>query len=285
MRKIRLTILFCLLLTGIQAQQQPVKPAAVTFVNRLPDVLKESSSLVYWDGGFWTHNDSDNTPFLFKIDTATGAILRSVWVKNAYNADWECLAQDDQYFYIGDTGDNLQRRIRKKIYIVSKAALSDAGAKTVMADTISFEYPERREGRMKLDAEAMVCLNGQLHLFTKETDTTRLFILPARPGQYYTAKYADQLLLKGRVTDAWYDSTTQHLWLLTSVPFGARYMYRVATNGRDLLKGKVDSFQIGTLLQCGQLEGMCRFRNNFYFTNEAFQGFAQSLWKWKVPRQ
>ena len=42
----------------------------------LPDEIKETSGLIYFDNALWTINDGGNLPFLFKLTPETGDIIQ-----------------------------------------------------------------------------------------------------------------------------------------------------------------------------------------------------------------
>ena len=284
MKKALPLILF-LNLCGFNGFSQPKEPVPqpLTKLAVLPDAIKETSSLVYWDGYFWTHNDSNNPPFLFRLDTATGAVRKAIWVKNSYNYDWECLTQDESYFYIGDTGDNQHKRPRKRVYRISKALLIDTSVREVLADTIGFCFPEKPGENTNYDVEAMVCVNNYLHLFTKEADTTKHFTIPVHADTFTTARLVDEISVKGRITDACFDSGSNMLYLLIWSMRTNKYVWKVQTTGKDLhIKQVMDKKLLGTVLQYGQLEALCITPGGyFYLTNEKFQLFPPQLWRVK----
>jgi hypothetical protein len=68
--------------------------------------LDENSGLIFYNGNIITHNDSGDQANLYEISASTGAIIRTVAITNATNMDWEDIAQDASYIYIGDIGNN-----------------------------------------------------------------------------------------------------------------------------------------------------------------------------------
>ena len=70
-----------------------------SYIKKLPNKLKESSGLIYYDNLFWTINDSNGEPELYGISTNTGKIKRTIKLINATNYDWEALTQDSSYIY------------------------------------------------------------------------------------------------------------------------------------------------------------------------------------------
>ncbi|MDQ6842742.1 MAG: hypothetical protein M3Z92_00115 [Bacteroidota bacterium] len=106
-------------------EMQPGTPVTVMFKNTLPSVLHESSGLCYTDGNLWTFGDSGNLNAIYKIDTATGAVVQIVIIQNFSNTDWEDIAADSSYIYIGDFGNNDGNRKDLKIIRIKKTDLND----------------------------------------------------------------------------------------------------------------------------------------------------------------
>ncbi len=173
----------------------------------LKDTLKENSGLIFWNGSLWTHNDTKEND-LFELDTF-GNIKRIIKVKNTRYGNWEDLAQDDDYIYIGNFGNNTNG-VRKNlnIYRVSKSDLLEDSL-FVMADTIQFHYEDqtdftkRKTEDTDFDCEAFIALGDSLYLFTKQwiTPGTSVYTLPKIPGNYAAHKI-DFYPLDGLITGA-----------------------------------------------------------------------------------
>ena len=108
----------------------------------LPNEVKETSGLLFWDKDFWTLNDSGNDPIIYRLDTTTGSIIQRITILKASNVDWETMAQDDDYIYIGDVGNNSGNRDDLGIYIVSKASIPSSGDVSVNSNHITFTYSD-----------------------------------------------------------------------------------------------------------------------------------------------
>jgi hypothetical protein len=128
-------------------------------------------------GLYWTHNDSDNGPFIYAFDSK-GARC-GVWrVTGAESRDWEDIAAGPgpkpgaNYLYIGDTGDNSGRRAEIIVYRVPEPLVETSAAAssklrplaTEPAETIRLRYPDREH-----DAEALLVhpTSGKIYLVTK----------------------------------------------------------------------------------------------------------------------
>ncbi len=151
--------------------------------------IKESSGLVASrtsPGVYWTHNDSGDGPFIYAFDSR--GEKRGVWrVTGARARDWEDIAagpgpqRQRQYLFIGDIGDNNERRTEIVVYRVPEPKIAAADARstkarplhTENAEFIRLQYPDGKH-----DAEALMVhpVSGDLYIVTK-----KLF---ARPGVY-----------------------------------------------------------------------------------------------------
>lgn len=139
---------------------------------KLPSELSEISGLEkISDSLLIAINDGGNEPLLFILDLS-GNITRKIRVSNANNIDWEALAMDENYLYIGDFGNNMNERKDLCIYRIN---LNDLSAlNEVTAEKMSISYREQKEfppndSERYFDAEAMTYFEGQLWIFTKNS--------------------------------------------------------------------------------------------------------------------
>ncbi|MDD3526093.1 MAG: hypothetical protein PHX39_03945 [Bacteroidales bacterium] len=161
-------------------------------ISPLPAEVRESSGLIFFDGMYWTLNDSGNLPCLYALDVDDGHLLRTVCMEGVPNIDWEELTQDEEHLYIGDFGNNRGTRKDLRIYKINKKDIPAGENVTVSRfDTIMFSYAnqedfDKRTHQHNFDCEAMLALNDSLFLFTKnwEDQRTVLYAMPARAGNY-----------------------------------------------------------------------------------------------------
>jgi hypothetical protein len=166
----------------VQTDSMGVLPATTRLirVQARPELTENSAAAMSFaqPGVFFTINDSGNDPLLFALDT-TGAD-RGVWrVQGATNVDWEAasvgpcggsraiipgVAMPDECVYIGDTGDNSEKRASRVIYRVPEPKAQGAGfTGDVVAEALRYRYPDGPH-----DVEAMyVPPNGYIYLITK----------------------------------------------------------------------------------------------------------------------
>ena len=160
-------------------------------VNALPQAVNETSGLIYWNGGLWTHNDSGNPPELYKLDTLSGQILQTIIISGVQNIDWEDIAQDETHIYIGDFGNNAGNRTDLKVLKISKTDIPASGNASVEPEIINFSYGDQNSfvsanRNNDFDCESMITYGDSLYLFTKNwvNQQTRLYGLSKIPGNY-----------------------------------------------------------------------------------------------------
>jgi hypothetical protein len=140
-------------------------------IGEVPMKIKEISGLVFInDSVLVGHNDGGNSPKLFFL-SLSGKILHEVKIDNAKNEDWEDITFDgEDFLYIGDIGNNLNKRKDLCIYKVSlKEAIN---SEKVNAEVLLFNYPNQtsfppNDADLHYDAEALCFYKDSLYIFTK----------------------------------------------------------------------------------------------------------------------
>lgn len=136
----------------------------------LTDDLKEISGLeLYRDSIFFAINDGGNKNEIFLLSKNL-QLIKKVEVKDVINNDWEALAIDDAYLYIGDIGNNSNKRKNLQIHRIPIHRILEKSK--VIAETMEIEYAEQtsfppKESQLYFDAEAMISREGKLWIFTK----------------------------------------------------------------------------------------------------------------------
>ena len=154
----------------------------ISFIE-LPDRLIETSGLIYFNGLLWTFNDSGGLPIIFGISPQNGEILQKVKIKNGRNFDWEDIAQDEKYIYIGDIGNNYNNRKKLKIYKILKSNITSDKRIKLMSEIITYSYSDQIDYKINripsFDCEALTSYNDSLLLFTKDWNdfNTSVYIL------------------------------------------------------------------------------------------------------------
>jgi hypothetical protein len=230
---------------ALPASMKTVHVLPEILVDSLPDELSESSGLLFWQDLVWTLNDSGGENMLYGFDLKKKKVVKRILVEGAENRDWESLAMDKKYIYVGDFGNNAGWRKDLRIYRIPKKMKWTDGLAHVTAEKIAFHYPEQKSFvRLPLasrwDGEALTALGNSLYIFTKDWkwEETQLYALPKMPGET-PARLVDSFYVKGLITGAalsfdrrtlvltGYESFYPYLWVFYDFP------------GHDFFGGKV----------------------------------------------
>ena len=249
---------------------------------KLPNRIRESSGLINVDNRLWTINDSGGKATLYQIDEQNGHIVKTLNIQNATNKDWEDIAYDENYVYIGDIGNNRGNRRDLKVYKLPRAALRTE--KSIRAEIIYFSYSDQKDFKSRpqqtnYDCEAMIAYNEKLYLFSKnwQNHKTRLYELSSRPGKHQ-AKYRATFNTHGMVTGA---TINRELGILLLSAYSSFLNVNVWAftnfNESNFFNGDVKQLTFDIPLQ-GQVEGIT-FRDNYkaYLSSEAFKKYIFSL--------
>ena len=247
--------------------------ADVSSIGVLPGEVIETSGLIFHNNKLITHNDSGNTPQLFEIDTISLEVTRVVSLSNVENNDWEDLAHDEDYIYIGDFGNNQGNRTNLAIYRVSKADYNSSD--TVMADIIEFTYEDQADfsgGQpTDWDAEAIVALENELIVFTKQwqSNGTVAYSIPKLPG-VYEAQNLGSYDSAGLITGATYNPNSQLIYLVGYSQQLQPFIIRIDGVDNEF---NFDGNIVKSSLQLGfaQIESITNIdENTYYLTSEYF---------------
>lgn len=199
-------LLFC----SVQIWSQ----ADIVEVGNLPEQVFETSGLLSYNGKLITHNDSGNAPELYELDITTLQITRTVSIANVENIDWEDLAQDENYIYIGDFGNNSGDRQDLNILKILKSDYDNSDS--VTAEIINFLYEDQTDFTTSedsdFDAEGFFSLGDNLIILTKQwqQNGTVAYKVPKLSGAFL-AERLDSYQVNGLVTGATYNQNTNQL--------------------------------------------------------------------------
>ena len=175
-------------------------------VGALDSQLGGSSSLLYWNNGFWTLNDH-NDSCLYHIDSTSANILETFCINGLRNGDIEEVSQDSLYLYFGDVGNNSGSRQDLQILRISKESILNQMA---VIDTIRFFYEDQTDFTANpqatdFDCEAFIVTDDSIYIFTKEwvSTQTTLYSLPKIPGTH-VARRLETYDVHGLITGASY---------------------------------------------------------------------------------
>jgi len=247
---------------------------SVPKVAKLPKEVKETSGLSYLDGQLWTHNDSGGEPKLYRVDKRNGKLLKTVTVSNATNKDWEDLAFDDEYLYIGDFGNNMGKRKDLKIYKVKREALKTET--NVTAEVIKFTYDKQTDFKSNkktaFDCEAFIAYEGKLYLFSKnhkesQTDLYRLDTKAGTDVAEYVTSYHTKVLITGASIDA--KNKALALSGYTDKLSPKTWIFKDFTDA-DFFKGKKEQISWGSPSKA-QIEGITHIgKGKLFISTEKF---------------
>lgn len=161
--------------------QEESEEVTIRKICDLPQELVESSGIIFYDGLLWSFNDSGNQPILYGVDTADCQVKRKIKFTGVPNIDWEAIAQDSKYIYIGDIGNNGTSREKFQIYKFSKSFISKEAIQEVTTfTTIEFTFSDEDSDLLNdFDAESMLIYNDSIIIYTKDWtsyETTVLYI-------------------------------------------------------------------------------------------------------------
>lgn len=282
-------LLFSLLLATSQT--------ALEITNLESPILDETSGLLFYNNTVITHTDSGGKAELYEINSTTGAITRTVKINNATNVDWEDIAQDESYIYIGDIGNNSGNRTDLKIYKISKADYNTTDD-SIVAEIISYAYTDQIDFTSRLnatnwDAEALISYGDKLLVFTKNwaDNTTNVYSIPKTSGRH-NAILESSYTVNGLITGADISPDEDVLYLTGYSTSEAPFIYTIhdlPKNSFDVFSGKVSEKKSDIVSIGYQVEGIAVFEitpttHRVYISNEEFRTSLGPI-KIEVPAQ
>lgn len=189
--------------TEIQA-----KPLAI-----LPSKCSESSGLEVIGKSIFTINDSGGKAEIYQINQA-GKLEQTLKIEGAKNTDWEALAANEQYFFIGDFGNNDGDRENLKIYRFDRNN-PEAKSKKIKFSYANQSNFSKRDHAHSFDCEAMTIIDNQLVLFSKDWVNGKAiaYHLPIKSNEKLSIKESESLAVNALITGADYNSNTRQLVL------------------------------------------------------------------------
>ena len=238
----------------------------VVYETQLPKKIEETSGIEFFKNDLLTHNDSGGKPNLYRF-TEHGDLINKYLIEGAENNDWEDIAQDKNYLYISDSGNNKGNRKNLNILIVDpKRDFKKIGA-------ITFNYRDQQnfDKRKKhpFDAEALVATQEVLVLFSKnrKTSTTELYSIPKTSGNY-TLSPKKSFDVQSLITGADYHHRLKLVALVGYVRSGEQFLYTLSSfDMENLNQVKMKKFKLP--LDGKQVEAIKIIdQNNFWITSE-----------------
>lgn len=241
-----------LLLAGCSVSADPQHGVEVLSTYTLDNALKETSGLFCDSNSIYTINDSGNEPELFTLGQ-DGSLTARVTL-DAKNRDWEAITGDDEYFYIGDIGNNAGKHKSLTVYKINRTDPAQEAVKrrfTYAGNTPQENAPYAHD----YDGEAMTMRDGKLILFSKSwaTEQSHVYVLQDIKAKQVLTPFTSVDGLPGVVTGADWNSDTQE-FVLVGYRSNALGMFKpfIATVSGDYQLKTVDF-----LSQFAQVEGVC----------------------------
>lgn len=232
-------------------------------------------------------NDAGNAPILFELNTK-GKIVKTIKV-NADNKDWEELTADnDGNLYIGDFGNNKNKRKDLSILIVKNQDLSSK--EPIDVERITFSYPEQikfppKKKDYNFDCEAFFHMNDSLYLFTKSRvdehhGITNVYKIPAKPGDYIATKIDTYETPCNRIT-CWVTSADispnkSKVAILTPTAL----LVFTDFKGDDFFGGKLTEYKFEFITQKESV--FFEDNNTLYLTDEYTFGIGGNLYSFNI---
>ena len=181
--------IFC---TSCISFESDIKEVDIQKIKKLPSKLDEVSGMTYVNDTLWVIQDNGNSNEIHQI-ASDGKLLKSIGIKGIKNHDWEALTSDeDGNIYIGDFGNNANKRKNLAIYKIDHTNLNKKEIDSVT--TITFYYEDQKDFPPKkdelfYDCEAFLINNGDFYLFTKNRSkdfdgTSHIYKVPNKSGDH-----------------------------------------------------------------------------------------------------
>jgi hypothetical protein len=234
-----------------------------TEITNLQKKFIETSALQYTNNRIWTIVD-DKSNAIYSIDTSTGNIKEEIELVKTVNTDFEALAENEQYFFVGDIGNNEGNRTDLVIHRVPKInEASLESSNKVNAEQIYFTYEDQsdfqKSDKTLFNSEALIYNNNKLYVFTKSHDDfqSRIYEIPSVPGKH-VAKLKGIFNVKGLITDADINAEGNKI-VLTAID-GSRsksFLWILRDfNNSQFYNGKKTIVELGPYTEIGQIEGV-----------------------------
>ncbi len=229
--------------------------------------IKETSGLALIGDVLITHNDKGRSNDLMLIDPENGKIVQTISASNIQNNDWEDVAKNEAFLFVGDMGNNEGERKNLAIHVIPIKDISKNSTTIKSIGTINFYYPEQKEfdvsKKHNFDCEALLCYNNQIYLFTKNRldDKTDLYVLPTAPGNY-AAKYIASFEVGGRITGADISPDGKKVSLIGYNKKSDCFLWIFeGFSDNNFFAGTSKKYTLGQYAQVGQMEGIA-FKDN-----------------------
>ncbi|MTE19552.1 hypothetical protein F0L17_10520 [Streptomyces sp. TRM43335] len=125
-------------------------------------------------GVYWTHNDSDDGPYVYAVDGRTGRTVATVTLAGVAPRDVEAISVGPGGVHVGDIGDNFGGRWTE-VWIHRFAEPEELGDRTVEATRHTVRYAD---GPRDAESLAVHPVTGRVYIVSKEKGGGALYAGP-----------------------------------------------------------------------------------------------------------
>ncbi len=261
-------------------------------VGLMPAELPECSGFaVIGENAIASLNDSGNEPEIYILDSL-GNVVKHTSLLGFNNHDWESIAYADGLLYVGDFGNNANKRKNLKIYILDVSQLLSED-RWAFKGEINFSFPEQKafppaDSAKYFDLEAMVVHHDSIFLFTKNRTKpfdglSYCYRLSTKPGNYTAIKKGEIFTGLGKMPAYWVSGAclssgeNPDLYLL-----GYDKLWRIRDYfGVESNYIEAEEFYLGNF---GQREAICILNNRFYIGEEQVATRKAKIYKAEIPK-
>ncbi|RST07314.1 WD40 repeat domain-containing protein [Streptomyces sp. WAC07149] len=163
------------------AAETPAAPGTASGFTITDPRIKESSGLAasrIHPGVYWTHNDSDDGPYVYAVDSATGkTVARLTLTGIGTPRDVEAISLGpDGRLYLGDIGDN-RDGTWDHVWIYRFQEPKELGDRTVAAEQFTVTYAD---GPRNAEALMVHPVTGRVYIASKNEQGGGLYEGPER---------------------------------------------------------------------------------------------------------
>lgn len=277
-------VLFSACNTGSRKQNSSQSNADFpeSYILLLDSAVMENSGIIYWNKLIWTFNDSGGKNEVYGLDEKTGQVKITLRITNATNTDWEEIAQNKQYIFIAETGNNSGNRTDLHILRLKKSSIGRAPFQNVEVEKIYFQFADQTDfnplfRQNPYDCEALFECNDTLYVFTKDwvNFITKVYALPNVPGNY-SLNPIDSFDVKGLITGA--DINSKGKIALVGYQDFKSFVWLFQKNDSTLFSNP-QWIDLG-MLENAQTEGICFTPGgDLLISCEQTVNYLQQIWK------
>jgi len=259
----------------------PIVYQPVLLCDSLSSKVNEQSGIVWYNNLFWINNDSGCKPVLYAYGK-NGVIEKELEITNSKNIDWEDLADDQDYIYIGDFGNNYGDRKNLRVLRLAKSEIekkTKVEIEEIGIDWIEQEDFSSRKQNHDFDCEAFLSYGDSLYYFTKNWANlkTRMYVSSKKAG-HENLKTKAEFNVDMLVTGADISSDGKVLALVGYKNYLSYLMLFSEFEGTDFFGGKclrIDMSPLGGV----QTEGVVFGENDSLYISTEETKLPQSIYK------